>query len=49
MVFDTTVSRINDSLWDPKFMLLSVGSLLMIVGLEMHMVNLDVGEIFYNS
>ena len=46
MVFDTTVSRINDYLWDPNFMLLSMGTLLMMVVKEMHMVDLDVGDMF---
>ena len=48
MVFDTTLRRLNNFLWDPKFMLLSMGSLLMIVGTETIMVDLDVGEMFYN-
>ena len=48
MVFDTTVSVLNDSLRDPNFMLLSMGSLLMMLGPEMHMVDLNVGETFYN-
>ena len=46
MVFDETVSGLNDFLWYPNFMLPSMGSLLMMVGPEMHMVNLDVGEFF---
>ena len=47
-VFDETVSRLRDSLWDTNFMFLSIRSLLMMVGLETHMVDLDVGEMFYN-
>ena len=46
MVFDTTVSRINDYLWDPNFMLPPSGNLLMRVIKEMHMVDLDVGDMF---
>ena len=48
MVFDATVSGINDYLWDPNFMFPSMVSLLMMVGLEMHIVDLDAGEMFYN-
>ena len=48
MVFDLTLSGLNDYLWALKLMLLSMGSLLMIVDSETHMVDLDVGEIFYN-
>ena len=48
MVFDTTVSGLNYYLWSPKFMLPSMGSLLMIVGLETQMFNINVGEVFYN-
>ena len=48
MIFDTTVSVLNDSLWDPSFMFLSMGILLMVMGLEMHMVDLYFGGIFYN-
>ena len=48
IIFDTTVSVLNDSLWDPSFMFLSMGILLMMMGLEMHMVDLYFGEIFYN-
>ena len=46
MVFDATVSRLKNSLWAPNFMLPSMGSLLMMVGLETHMVDLDVGGVF---
>ena len=48
MAFDETVSGLNNSIWAPKFMLPSMGSLLIMVGLDMQMVDLDVGEIFYN-
>ena len=48
MVFEATVSGLNNSLWDPKFMLLPMGSLLMMLGPETHIVNIDVGEMFYN-
>ena len=47
MVFYATVSGLNDYLWDPKSMLTSMGSLIMMVGPEMHMVDLDAGEFFY--
>ena len=42
MVFDTTVSRLNDSIGDPNFMLTVMGSLLVVVVSDMHMVYLDV-------
>ena len=32
MVFDATISGLNDSLWDPNFMLLSMVILLIMVG-----------------
>ena len=48
MVFDATARVINDPLWSPKFMLPSMGGLLIMVGRETHMVDLDVGEMFYN-
>ena len=48
MVFDATVIGLNNSLWDTNFMLPSMVSFIMMVGSEMHMVNLDVGEMFYN-
>ena len=48
MVFDETVSGLEDSLWDPNFMLPSMGSLRMMVVPETHMVEIDVGEMFYN-
>ena len=48
MLFDATVSVPNDYLWNPNFMLTSMGSFLMMVGPETHMVNLDVGGKFYN-
>ena len=48
MVFDATDSGIYDSLWAPNFMLSSMGSLLMMVGPETHMDDLDIGEMFYN-
>ena len=46
MLFGAALGGINDSLWDSKSTLLSMGSLLMIVGSETHMVDLDVGEMF---
>ena len=42
-VFDATVNGLNDSMWDPECMFLSMGSLIMIVGPETHMVNIYVG------
>ena len=48
MVLDATLSGLNDSLWYPNFMLLPMGSLIMIVVPKMHMVNIDVWEMFYN-
>ena len=48
MVFDEIISGLNNYLWDPKFMVSSMGSLLVIMGLETHMVYLDSGEVFYN-
>ena len=43
MMFDATVSKLNGSMWAPNFTLLSMGSLLVMVGPETHMVDLDVG------
>ena len=48
MVFDATVIGLNDSMWDTNFMLPSIGSFLMMVGPETHMVDIYVGEMFYN-
>ena len=48
MVFDATISGIKNPLWDTRFLLRSMGSLIMIVGPNAHMVELDVGEIFDN-
>ena len=48
MVFDATLSGLNNSLWDTKFMLPSMGGFIMMVAPGMHMVNLYVGERFYN-
>ena len=48
MEFDATVSRINDSLWASNFIFPSMGSLLMMVGPETYMVDIDSREIFYN-
>ena len=47
MVFDAIISGLKDSLWAPKFMLPSMSILLMMVGPEMHMFDLDVGKMFY--
>ena len=47
MVFNVTVRGLNNLLWDTNFMFPLMGSLLMILGTNIHMVNLDVGEIFY--
>ena len=43
MVFDATVSKIKNSLWDTKSIFPPMGSLIMMVGPYTHMVNLDVG------
>ena len=43
MVFDAVVKGENEALWDPKCMLLAVGIILMMVGLDTHMVDLDIG------
>ena len=48
MVFDATVSGINNYICAPNFTFPSMGSLFMMVGPETHMVELYVGEIFYN-
>ena len=48
MVFDATTSGLNDSLWAPNFTFLSMVSLIMMVGLETHMFNLDFGGVFYS-
>ena len=48
LVFDATISGLTKYLWGPNFMLLSMVSLLMMVGPETHIVNLYVGEMFYN-
>ena len=46
MVFNVTVSGLNDSLWDPNLILPSMGSFLMMACPETHVVDLDVGEMF---
>ena len=43
MVFVATVSVLKDYLWVPNLMFPSMGSLLIMVGTEKHMVDLDVG------
>ena len=43
MVFDETVSGLNDYLWGPNFMLRSLVSLLMMVGPETQIEDIDVG------
>ena len=48
MVFYATVSILNYSLWDPNLVFPSMGSLLILVGPEMHMVDLDVRGGVYN-
>ena len=48
MVFYATVSRLNYSLWDTNLMFPSMGSLLILVGPEMNMVDLDVRGGGYN-
>ena len=46
MVFNVTVSGLNDSLWDPNLILPSMGSFRMMACPETHVVDLDVGEMF---
>ena len=46
-MFDTTLSVLNDYLWDPNFMLPSMLSFLIVVVLETYMVDIDVGGVFY--
>ena len=48
IVFDASVRGLNDYLGDPNFMLPSMGSLIMMMGPETYMVNLDVGWMFTN-
>ena len=48
MVFDATVSGINNSMWNPNLTFPSMGILLMMVGPQTHMVYVDVGEMFHN-
>ena len=48
MVFNATISGLNNYLWYPKFMLPSTGTFLMTVDPKTHMIDLDVGEMFYN-
>ena len=48
MVFDTTMIGLNDSLLYPNFMLPVIGRLIMMVVPDTHMVDIDVGEMFYN-
>ena len=43
MVFDATMSELNDYMWSSNFIFPSMGGLLMMVGLEIHMVNIDAG------
>ena len=48
MVFDANVIGLNDYLWDLNFMLPSMVILPIMLGPEMHIVNIDLGEMFYN-
>ena len=48
MVFGEMASRIDDYLWYPKLMLPVMDSLLMMMGPDEHMAEIDVGEMFYN-
>ena len=48
MVFDANLYRLNRALWDPNCMLSVMGSLIIMVGSETHMLDLYVGEMFYN-
>ena len=47
VVFDATVSGLNDYIWAPKFMLPPMGSLLMMVSPKKPIFHLDVREMFY--
>ena len=44
MVFDDIVRSLNEALWGPNLMLMLLGSLLIVVDLDTHMVVLDVGR-----
>ena len=46
MVFDTEVRGLNEALWYPNFIILVVESIIVMVGPNTHMVDLDVGEMF---
>ena len=48
MVFDAFVSGLKNSLWYPNIMFLYMESLHIMVGPKTHMVDLNVGEMFYN-
>ena len=48
MVFISNMIILNNSMWDPNFMLSSIGSFLMMVGPEKHMFNLYFREMFYD-
>ena len=41
MVFDATLSGLKNYLWDPNLFFLSMYSLLVMVGLEKHILDLD--------
>ena len=41
MVFDSTVSELNDALYNPNSLLPMMGSLIMLVGIKAHMDDLD--------
>ena len=46
MVFDATMSILNEPLWVPNFIILVVWIILITVVTDTHMVYLDMGEIF---
>ena len=48
MVFDTTMIGLNDSLGDLTFTIPFMGILVMMVGPEMHMVDLEFRYMLYN-
>ena len=48
MVFEETVRGINDSFWDTNFMIPVMDILLIMVGPAMHIVYLEVWDMFYN-
>ena len=48
MVFDATLSGLNEYFWVPNFIIPVVASLFMMVGPKTRMVDLDAGDMFFN-